>query len=83
MSSGDNGIGEFVWGPTIAAAACTDCGTCIDFCQQGVYEWVDGHVRVARRDACMPGCSHCAALCEAAALTFPTLEELRASRRKG
>jgi len=74
---------EFVWGPTIDAAACTDCGVCLDFCQNGVYEWVDGHVAVVHRASCIAGCSHCATLCEPVALSFPSLDELRASRNKG
>ena len=74
---------QFEWGPTIDAAACTDCAACIDFCQNGVYEWVDGHVVVAHRGSCIAGCSHCATLCEAGALAFPSLGELRASRKKG
>jgi NAD-dependent dihydropyrimidine dehydrogenase PreA subunit len=83
MSTADAGPPEFVWGPAIEAAACTDCGACLDFCQNGVYEKVDGRVVVAQRGACVPGCSHCATLCEAGALTFPSLGELRASRQKG
>ena len=82
MSATDTRPQEFVWGPTIDEAACTDCGACIDFCQNGVYEWVEGHVKVAQRGSCVAGCSHCATLCEAGALTFPSLDELRASRRK-
>ena len=82
MSMTDAGPQEFVWGPTIDDAACTDCGACIDFCQNGVYEWVDGHVVVAHRGSCMAGCSHCSTLCAADALEFPSLDELRASRQR-
>jgi len=73
---------QFEWGPTIDAAACTDCGACLDFCQNGVYERVEGHVVVAHRASCIAGCSHCATLCEPDALAFPSLDELRASRKK-
>jgi len=72
-----------VWGPTLDAAACTDCRVCLEFCRQGVYALVDGHVRVVAQASCMEGCSHCAGMCEAGALTFPTLDELRAAKRKG
>jgi len=72
---------EIDWGPTIDEAACRDgCRVCLDFCRQGVYDLVDGRVRVVRRTACMVGCSHCAGLCEAGAITFPSLEELRKAR---
>jgi NAD-dependent dihydropyrimidine dehydrogenase PreA subunit len=82
VSTVEHGTGEFVWGPTIDAAACSDCGVCVDFCRSGVYEWAGDHVVVAHRGACIAGCSHCATLCEAGALTFPSLEELRARRQK-
>ncbi len=70
------------WGPTLDEAACTDCGVCLEFCRQGVYRLVDARVRVVAKTSCIEGCSHCATLCEASALSFPSLEELRAARRK-
>jgi NAD-dependent dihydropyrimidine dehydrogenase PreA subunit len=73
---------EFVWGPILDEDACTDCKVCLEFCQQGVYEVIDDHVRVVAKGSCIAGCSHCAGMCEAGALTFPTLDELRASRQK-
>jgi len=76
---GDDG---FRWGPTLDERACTDCRVCLEFCRQGVYGLVDDHVRVVAKDSCMEGCSHCASMCEAEALTFPTLGELRAAKRK-
>ena len=75
-------MSQFVWGPTIDEAACTDCRVCLDFCQFGVYAMVYGHVRVAAKASCMEGCSHCASMCEAKALSFPTLDQLRAAKRK-
>ena len=69
---------EIDWGPTIDDAACRDgCRVCLDFCRQGVYDLVDGRARVVRRTACIVGCSHCAGLCEAGAIAFPSLEDLR------
>jgi NAD-dependent dihydropyrimidine dehydrogenase PreA subunit len=50
---------------------------CLDFCKQDVYDLADGRVRVVQRTACMVGCSQCAGLCEAGALVFPSLEDLR------
>ena len=75
-------MSEFVWGPTLDEAACTDCGVCLESCQQGVYGMVEDHVRVVAKGSCMEGCSHCAGMCEAHALTFPTLDELRAAKRQ-
>jgi NAD-dependent dihydropyrimidine dehydrogenase PreA subunit len=66
------------WGPTIEEAACRDgCRTCLDFCQNGVYAWVDGKTCVVQRTACIVGCSHCASLCKSGAIAFPSLEDLR------
>jgi len=72
----------FQWGPALDAAACTDCRVCLEFCQQGVYGLVGDHVRVVAKSSCIEGCSHCAGMCEAGALAFPTLDELRAAKRK-
>lgn len=72
------------WGPTIDETACRDgCRTCLDFCQNGVYDSVDGRLRVVQRTACVVGCSHCATLCEAGAISFPSLDDLRRARRGG
>jgi len=72
---------EIDWGPTIDESACRDgCRTCLDFCRNGVYGWVDGGVRVVQRTACVVGCSHCATLCEAGAISFPALDDLRRAR---
>jgi NAD-dependent dihydropyrimidine dehydrogenase PreA subunit len=71
------------WGPTIDAAVCTGCGTCIEFCHNDVFAWADEKVIVAHKNNCVAGCSHCATLCEAGAISFPTLEDLRRARRGG
>ena len=76
---------EIDWGPTIDADACTGCGTCIDFCHNDVYRWNDDEskVVVAHKAHCVTGCSHCATLCEAEAISFPTLAEIKRLRRGG
>jgi NAD-dependent dihydropyrimidine dehydrogenase PreA subunit len=76
-------MAAFVWGPTLDEATCTGCKVCLEFCQQGVYAMAGGHVRVLAKTSCIEGCSHCAGMCEAGALTFPTLDELRAAKRNG
>jgi NAD-dependent dihydropyrimidine dehydrogenase PreA subunit len=74
---------DIEWGPTIDAEGCTGCGTCIDFCKNDVYRWSDDEskVVVGHKTHCVTGCSHCATLCEAQAIAFPTLEELKRARR--
>ena len=71
------------WGPTLDADACTGCGACIDFCHNDVFAWAGDEVIVAHKLHCVAGCSHCATLCEAEALSFPTLEEIKRARRGG
>lgn len=69
---------EIDWGPTIDEAACREgCRVCLDFCKQGVYGLVDGRVLVTERTSCVVGCAHCASLCEAGAIAFPSLADLR------
>jgi len=68
------------WGPTVDPELCTGCGVCVDFCHQGVWELVDDKAVVVAKSACVLGCSHCATLCEAAAISFPTIEDLRRAR---
>ncbi len=72
----------FVWGPTLDEATCTDCKVCLEFCQQGVY--AHGRRSCARRGEGIlhGGLLALRRLCEAGALTFPTLDELRAAKRK-
>jgi len=82
MTYSDSASSTFVWGPTIDEAACTDCRVCLDFCTLGVYGIVDDHVRVVSKGSCVEGCSHCAGMCAAEALSFPTIDELRAAKRK-
>jgi MinD superfamily P-loop ATPase len=71
------------WGPTVDAEACNGCGTCIDFCHHDVYRWSEdeSQVMVAFKTLCVSGCSHCGTLCEAAAISFPTLEDIKRARR--
>ena len=73
---------DIEWGPTIDAGACTGCGACIDFCHHDVYGWSDDGARVVvvHKTHCVPGCSHCATLCEAGAISFPTLEDIKRAR---
>lgn len=75
---------DIEWGPRVDAEACTGCGACIEFCRQGVYAWSDDGrtIAVAHKTHCVTGCSHCASLCEAEAIAFPSLEDLRRARRE-
>jgi NAD-dependent dihydropyrimidine dehydrogenase PreA subunit len=76
---------EIEWGPTLDADLCTGCGTCIDWCKHDVYRWSEGgdKVEVETKSNCVVGCSHCASLCAAEALSFPSFEEIKRLRREG
>ncbi len=76
---------DLEWGPTLDAEACTGCGACFDWCKHDVYRWsADGSkVEVAAKTNCVPGCSHCATLCQVEALSFPTVDEIKRLRRGG
>jgi NAD-dependent dihydropyrimidine dehydrogenase PreA subunit len=65
------------WGPTVDSPTCDGCRVCVDFCQNGVYAYVDGKARVVDRGACVLGCSYCATLCERGAISFPPLQQFR------
>ena len=69
---------EIDWGPTIDEAACRDgCRSASTSASRACTAWSIGRVLVVQRTACVVGCSHCASLCEAGAIAFPSLEDLR------
>ena len=41
----------------------------------------ESRVVVAFKTHCVTGCSHCATLCEAEAISFPTVEDIKRARR--
>ncbi len=67
---------EIKWYPRIDYDLCTQCGVCVEFCHQRVFEAGD-RTEVARPYSCVVGCSGCAGECPAGAITFPTLADLR------
>lgn len=69
------------WGPAIDPEKCVSCGMCMN-CGKKVFDWVDGKPVVARYNQCVVGCSTCGNLCEAHAITFPSLENVRETYRK-
>jgi len=68
---------QITWYPTVDADKCIRCGLCMN-CGKSVYEWTAHGPVVVRPNSCVPGCSTCANLCPANAITFPPLENLRA-----
>jgi NAD-dependent dihydropyrimidine dehydrogenase PreA subunit len=72
------------WYPTIDVDACLGDRACVDFCKNEVYRWDEGAGRpvVEHPFNCVLGCSACADICPAEAITFPTREELRIAMRR-
>jgi NAD-dependent dihydropyrimidine dehydrogenase PreA subunit len=73
------------WFPKIDYKKCTGCMTCFNFCKNQVYKWVNNdrpHPEVANPYNCVLGCSACAQLCPAGAISFPSVEEMRKTMRE-
>lgn len=72
------------WFPTINYEACLADRTCLDFCKSGVFEWDEagGRVVVIEPLNCVVGCTSCAQICPAEAITFPDKEELKRTLRQ-
>jgi NAD-dependent dihydropyrimidine dehydrogenase PreA subunit len=62
------------WEPTIDPEKCTNCGNCLDFCSNGVFEQIDGLLTVVKPLNCVVGCSACQKICPSGALRFPEME---------
>jgi len=59
---------------------CTGCRECYGFCGHGVYGWDDAKDKTVVRQPfeCVVGCSTCAGMCAAGAISFPPLSMLKA-----
>ncbi len=66
------------WYPVIDYTRCTACGQCADFCLFGVYEKVDGAVKVVNPKGCKNNCPACARICPETAIIFPKYKQGRA-----
>lgn len=59
------------WYPVIDYSRCTSCGQCADFCLFGVYEKMEGLVKVVNPKGCKNNCPACARICPSTAIIFP------------
>jgi len=64
------------WYPTIDPEKCVKCGMCMN-CGAEVYDWTPEGARVARPYRCVVGCTTCASLCLANAISFPEIQTVR------
>lgn len=72
------------WYPTINTDLCIGDEECINFCKNDVFEWDEEtmHPVVKNPLNCVVGCSACAQICTVEAISFPTMDELRATVKK-
>jgi len=64
------------WYPTIDEDLCSDCGSCLNFCSNGVFEQRESTMKVAAPYNCVVGCDSCKRVCPKEAISFPDKEEL-------
>ncbi len=67
---------EIPWFPVINQDLCDNCGTCIDFCSNGVFALDDIETKVVAPFNCVVGCSSCQLQCPKEAIHFPSKDEL-------
>ena len=67
---------EIPWYPEIDADLCTGCGSCLEFCANGVFEENGDVVKVVQPYNCVVACDACARACPTDAIRFPDKREL-------
>ena len=72
------------WFPTVNQDACIHDRECIDFCKNNVFDWNDvlEVPEVNRANNCVVGCDACAKICPSDAISFPPMEEFKATLRR-
>ncbi len=59
------------WYPIIDEEQCISCGTCVEFCKNGVFVvGEDGLPQVVEPDNCVEFCRGCAKICPAEAISY-------------
>jgi len=63
------------WYPTVDIQKCVGCKECFSFCRHKVYAWDEKNnkTKVTEPYRCVVGCSTCAGMCQAEAISFPPL----------
>ena len=76
---------QIAWHPTVDAAACIGCGTCVTGCGRLVYRFDYDAKKAVVIDPlnCMVACITCANTCPTHAISFPPLETVRALHGAG
>jgi len=68
---------QIAWYPTIIEELCNNCGKCVPFCPEKVFDLEEGKVIVASPYDCQVGCNSCERICPCKAITFPPPAILR------
>ena len=68
---------DIPWYPTVDSDTCNGCTLCFVTCARGVYEMQGNRAVVVKPMDCMVGCSTCATLCPAGAISFPQPDVIR------
>ncbi len=58
------------WYPIINEELCSNCSTCIDFCQNDVFSMGDFFPIVINPENCVEFCRGCAKICPSEAITY-------------
>jgi NAD-dependent dihydropyrimidine dehydrogenase PreA subunit len=58
------------WYPIIDADLCTNCETCVNFCQNDVFESGIDHPEVVNPVNCVEFCQGCGKICPEEAITY-------------
>lgn len=67
---------QIPWFPVIDPNKCLNCGSCMEFCNNDVYEEGELSPIVKSPYNCVVGCTSCQKVCEADAISFPSKDEL-------
>jgi len=67
---------DIQWFPTIDNDKCTNCETCLKKCSHGVFENINGKVKVVKPFNCVVGCTGCDPLCPEGAISHPSKDYL-------
>ena len=68
--------------PSIDEDACTNCGSCLGFCANDVFEQGEESVRVVRPYNCVVGCSSCQSVCPSGAIRFSDMRQFIETLKK-
>ena len=73
---------EITWFPTVDRSRCSGCSSCVEFCAQEVFFFVEGKSHVVRPNNCIVGNSNCRSFCPEKAISFPSMTDLRNNIKK-